>query len=190
MQAQTDSCPPANHPTKTSPSDLGTTSPPTTTTSAAECTPSTETVGQVQTPAASATPSLFAVDKPRRLLPASTFAVHDSGNGTSETLSSTTTTATTTIAASSIFALPYSSPSSPSRLVFGRPLHDEAAEDAKQSGGVPFTPRRLSFPSRLSLQMPTRPSGSPILDPALGYSVARRPRVDFARACMMTTILC
>ncbi|KAF8535981.1 hypothetical protein BDD12DRAFT_749949 [Trichophaea hybrida] len=49
--------------------------------------------------------------------------------------------------------------------------------------GIPFTPRRLSFPNRLSLQMPSRGPLSPILDPALGYSVARRPRLDFARSC-------
>ncbi|KAI5778374.1 hypothetical protein EDC01DRAFT_674037 [Geopyxis carbonaria] len=50
---------------------------------------------------------------------------------------------------------------------------------------APFTPRRLSFSNRLSLQMPSRGPLplSPVLDPALGYSVARRPRLDFARAC-------
>ncbi|RPA96715.1 hypothetical protein L873DRAFT_1791504 [Choiromyces venosus 120613-1] len=48
---------------------------------------------------------------------------------------------------------------------------------------APFTPRRINFPGRLSLQMPSRGPLSPVLDPALGYSVARRPRLDFARAC-------
>jgi len=52
---------------------------------------------------------------------------------------------------------------------------------------APFTPRRLNFPGRLSLQMPSRGPLSPVLDPALGYSVARRPRLDFARACMIAS---
>ncbi|KAL7276905.1 hypothetical protein RUND412_000097 [Rhizina undulata] len=47
----------------------------------------------------------------------------------------------------------------------------------------PFTPRRMGYPGRLSLQMPSKGPLSPVLDPALGYSVARRPRLDFARAC-------
>ncbi|PUU76231.1 hypothetical protein B9Z19DRAFT_264225 [Tuber borchii] len=51
------------------------------------------------------------------------------------------------------------------------------------AASAPFTPRRLNFPGRLSLQMPSRGPLSPVLDPALGYSVARRPRLDFARAC-------
>ncbi|CAZ83293.1 unnamed protein product [Tuber melanosporum] len=51
------------------------------------------------------------------------------------------------------------------------------------TASAPFTPRRLNFPGRLSLQMPSRGPLSPVLDPALGYSVARRPRLDFARAC-------
>jgi hypothetical protein len=49
---------------------------------------------------------------------------------------------------------------------------------------APFTPRRMGFPGPLSLKMPSRGPLSPVLDPALGYSVARRPRLDFARACM------
>lgn len=49
---------------------------------------------------------------------------------------------------------------------------------------TPFTPRRMGFPGPLSLKMPSRGPLSPVLDPALGYSVARRPRLDFARACM------
>ncbi|RPB16839.1 hypothetical protein P167DRAFT_570018 [Morchella conica CCBAS932] len=48
---------------------------------------------------------------------------------------------------------------------------------------APFTPRRMGFPGPLSLKMPSRGPLSPVLDPALGYSVARRPRLDFARAC-------
>lgn len=49
---------------------------------------------------------------------------------------------------------------------------------------TPFTPRRMGFPGPLALKMPSRGPLSPVLDPALGYSVARRPRLDFARACM------
>ena len=51
---------------------------------------------------------------------------------------------------------------------------------------APFTPRRPSIsssPSRLSLQTGRASPTAPLLDPALGYSVARRPRLDFARAC-------
>ena len=55
------------------------------------------------------------------------------------------------------------------------------------AASAPFTPRRLNFPGRLSLQMPSRGPLSPVLDPALGYSVARRPRLDFARACMIAS---
>jgi len=53
---------------------------------------------------------------------------------------------------------------------------------------IPFTPRRLSFPGRLSLQTSSRGPLSPVLDPALGYSVARRPRLDFARACLSSSL--
>lgn len=47
----------------------------------------------------------------------------------------------------------------------------------------PYTPCRLNFSNRLALQMPSRGPLSPVLDPALGYSIARRPRLDFARSC-------
>lgn len=56
-------------------------------------------------------------------------------------------------------------------------------DNVPASLGPPFTPRRIKLPSRLSLQMPSRGPLSPVLDPTLGYSVARRPRLEFARAC-------
>ncbi|KAI5798675.1 hypothetical protein FPQ18DRAFT_366071 [Pyronema domesticum] len=58
-----------------------------------------------------------------------------------------------------------------------------AAVVPQVAAGVPLTPRRMSISNRLSLQMPSRNPLSPILDPALGFSVARRPRLDFARSC-------
>jgi hypothetical protein len=58
-----------------------------------------------------------------------------------------------------------------------------------QTGSIapPYTPRRLSFSNRMALPMPSRGPLSPVLDPALGYSVARRPRLDFARSCLFYT---
>jgi hypothetical protein len=58
-----------------------------------------------------------------------------------------------------------------------------------QAGSIapPYTPRRLSFSNRMALPMPSRGPLSPVLDPALGYSVARRPRLDFARSCLFYT---
>ncbi|TGZ78225.1 hypothetical protein EX30DRAFT_385563 [Ascodesmis nigricans] len=82
-----------------------------------------------------------------------------------------------------------------------RPIDDSnlfSARSAKQSkmssssssecpGALlaPFTPAKRPTPTsnRLSLQMPSRGPLSPVLDPVLGYSVARRPRLDFSRAC-------
>ncbi|KAF3909737.1 hypothetical protein AA313_de0209554 [Arthrobotrys entomopaga] len=49
---------------------------------------------------------------------------------------------------------------------------------------VPFTPTRPSLPRGLSLQLPTRNEPlPPYLDPALGFSTVRRPRLDFTRSC-------
>ncbi|KAF3917829.1 hypothetical protein ABW20_dc0105227 [Dactylellina cionopaga] len=48
----------------------------------------------------------------------------------------------------------------------------------------PFTPTRPSLPRGLSLQLPDRNQPlPPYLDPALGFSTVRRPRLDFTRSC-------
>ncbi|KAK6538944.1 hypothetical protein TWF694_010494 [Orbilia ellipsospora] len=49
---------------------------------------------------------------------------------------------------------------------------------------APFTPTRPSLPRGLSLQLPSRNEPlPPYLDPALGFSTVRRPRLDFTRSC-------
>ncbi|KAF3936829.1 hypothetical protein ABW19_dt0204515 [Dactylella cylindrospora] len=49
---------------------------------------------------------------------------------------------------------------------------------------APFTPTRPSLPRGLSLQLPNRNQPlPPYLDPALGFSTVRRPRLDFTRSC-------
>ncbi|EPS42045.1 hypothetical protein H072_4031 [Dactylellina haptotyla CBS 200.50] len=54
---------------------------------------------------------------------------------------------------------------------------------------APLTPTRPSLPCGLSLQLPSLqlPSRNeplpPYLDPALGFSTVRRPRLDFTRSC-------
>ncbi|KAK6526908.1 hypothetical protein TWF281_010104 [Arthrobotrys megalospora] len=48
----------------------------------------------------------------------------------------------------------------------------------------PFTPTRPSLPRGLSLQLPSQTQPlPPYLDPALGFSTVRRPRLDFTRSC-------
>jgi hypothetical protein len=82
-------------------------------------------------------------------------------------------------------ATPDSKKDSPAKNSDGA-MHNTAptATDGHEgSPGAPLTPRRLSISNRLSLQMPSRNPLSPVLDPALGYSVVRRPRLDFARSC-------
>ncbi|KAK6512207.1 hypothetical protein TWF481_001098 [Arthrobotrys musiformis] len=49
---------------------------------------------------------------------------------------------------------------------------------------APFTPTRPSLPRGLSLQLPSQTQPlPPYLDPALGFSTVRRPRLDFTRSC-------
>ena len=100
----------------------------------------------------------------------------------------TTPTTTTTAATSSSSNNDNNSSSSGSRNSSSNPTvaASSSAKDATASSaampdnlfGAPLTPRRMSIPNRPALQV------APILDPALGYSVARRPRLDFARSCM------
>lgn len=122
----------------------------------------------------------------------SAATLNHSGSGRTDSLSSTTSTV------ASVFPTPYSLQpplEKPKELQHQEEqgLVLDTKEDCtikkeitkQQPESTPFTPRKLSFPpsTRLSLQMPARSPNNSILDPALGYSVARRPRLDFARAC-------
>jgi hypothetical protein len=61
----------------------------------------------------------------------------------------------------------------------------ETTPSRRRIAPVTIASRRIAYPAtRLSLQMPTRGAANLMLEPAIGYSnVARRPRLDFTRAC-------